>query len=107
MSVAPEVVEEHVLVVAAEEDRPHVGPVAEVEQAVDGGARVGTAVDVVADEDDRVAGGRGDRGEDALELADAPVQVADREGPPRHRRHRLRTRPATAFGSSRMRSAAL
>ena len=52
---------------------------APLEQEIDDAAGVGPTVDVVPDAHDRVAGGRRNRFEQARELGDAAVNVADRK----------------------------
>src|SRR4029453_6936544 len=55
VAIAAEVREAHVLVVALEEDRRDVGALAERDELVEYVLRVRAAIDVVADEGDRVA----------------------------------------------------
>jgi len=70
---------EHVLVVAAQEDRLTAPRVAELDQPVDDGFRTRPAVDVVAEEHELVAGLWIDRAEQHDELVDAAVDVSDGE----------------------------
>ena len=72
-----EVREQHVLVVAAQEDRVE-RLVAETQQAIDERADGRPAVDVVPEEHDRVAALGRQRLEQDLELVGTAVQVADR-----------------------------
>jgi hypothetical protein len=79
LATAAEEAERHVLVIAAQEHRARRRARAPAEQQIDDAARVGAAVDVVADERDRVARDRRDRVEEPCELRHAAVDVADRE----------------------------
>src|SRR5206468_275395 len=81
MAAAAEVGEAHVLVVAAQEDGRDAGALLEVHHGVNDRARVRTAVEVIADADQRVAGRGPEAREQRLELAGTAVDVADREEP--------------------------
>ena len=106
MAAAAEVGEAHVLVVAAQEDGRDAGALLEVHHGVNDRARVRTAVEVIADADQRVAGRGPEAREQRLELAGTAVDVADREEPARHHSRRRMSRSSVGR-SSRICKAAL
>src|SRR5438093_1740648 len=106
LSAAPEVGEAHVFVVAAQEDGGEPLAGTEREQEVDDGAHRGPAVEVVADEGERVAARERERTDERLQLLGAAVDVPHHVEPSRHAQRRPSSRSSVAR-SSRMRWAAV
>jgi phosphopentomutase/2,3-bisphosphoglycerate-independent phosphoglycerate mutase family metalloenzyme/type I phosphodiesterase/nucleotide pyrophosphatase len=75
--LASEVGQAHVLVIAAQEHGVHVVAPPERQEEIDDGPGLRPSIDVVADERDGVPGAQRQSAEQHVELAGAPVDVAD------------------------------